>query len=63
MRSDTDKADCQMRIVNLELRILQKTLNEKLYLELNDRLAKQALRYYYQSPRIEQYSIDEGILV
>ena len=52
--------DVQVVVDSLELKVLSYTLNDKLYREVQERLNKESLRYYFQQPCIDTYSLGTG---
>ena len=60
LRASQAAVDCKIKIENLELRVLNYTLNETLYNRIQDKLNKESLRYYWQQPSIDIYTISKG---
>lgn len=60
LTSSNEYKDVKVTIDNIELRVLNFTLNENLYNSITERLNKESLKYYFQKPDIDIFTVSAG---
>ena len=58
--SQNASEDVKVTIDSLQLKVLNYSLNENLWRELNTKLDKESMRYYFSKPDIDIYTIPAG---